>query len=188
MIKNMQKYVGMLRENNINISYTGPLWDCSIKGIAEMVKESLSHDDIPITASKSIFSVFIEQVTNMLMYSAEKEQYDQTQSEETPIGMLLLGHIGKTYFVQTGNAIKNNNIEIVKSKIDHLNSLDKKELRQYYKESLRGENTNPDSKGGGLGFIEVARRATAPIEYTFETIDENISYFSMYVEIGPKEG
>jgi len=183
----MQEYVGKLKENNISISYTGPLWESSIKGIAEMVKTSLSHEDLSVNASKSVFSVFVEQVTNLLMYSAEKESYGLT-NDEASSGMLLLGHKGKTYFVQTGNAIKNESIDLIKGRIDHLNSLDKKELRQYYKETLRGENTNPESKGAGLGFIEIARRTTAPIQYNFEPYNDNLSYFSMYVEIGQKEG
>jgi len=183
----MREYVGKLKENNISISYTGPLWECSIKGIAEMVKTSLSNDDLPINASKSIFSVFIEQVTNLLMYSAEKKSYGQA-GDEASAGMLLLGHKGTTYFVQTGNAIKKESVELIRGRIDHLNSLDKQELRQYYKETLRGENLNPESKGAGLGFIEIARRTTAPIQYKFEPYDENLSYFSMYVEIGQKEG
>jgi len=188
MVQIMQDYARLLKDNNISISYTGPLWESSIKGIAEMVKTTLSHEDLTINASKSIFSVFVEQVTNMLMYSAEKENYSKESSEEAPTGMLLLGHTGNAYFIQTGNAIKNESVDFVKSSIEHLNSLDKKELRQYYKETLRGENTNPESKGAGLGFIEIARRTTAPIQYSFEPYGKNLSYFSMYVEIGQKEG
>ncbi|MCL1819852.1 MAG: SiaB family protein kinase [Oscillospiraceae bacterium] len=183
MVLNMREYSNKFKEMNINVSYSGPMWDDGVKGIAEMVKTSLSHDELSGKASKIIFSVFVEQVTNMLMYSAEKEQYGTTEREEVSTGMLILGNRGRTYFIQTGNAIKNESMALVKGRIDHLNSLDKKELRQYHKERLRGENDNPESKGVGLGLIEIARRATAPIGYSFEMIDEKLSYFSMYVEI-----
>jgi len=188
MILNMREYNEKFKELNISISYSGPMWDDGIKGIAEMVKTSLSSDDLSSKASKVIFSVFVEQVTNMLMYSAEKVQYGSPPNEEVSTGMLVLGHKGNTYFIQTGNAIKNESIEFIKNRIDHLNSLDKKELRQYHKEMMRGEDDNPESKGAGLGLIEIARRATAPIEYTFEPLDDNLSYFSMYVEIAQEVG
>jgi len=138
-----------------------------------------------VTASKSIFSVFVEQVTNMMMYSAEKEKFEQPGSKpvDVSIGMLVLGHKENTFFVQTRNVIKNENINIIKGRIDHLNTLDKKGLRQYHRERMRDENDNPESKGAGLGLIEIARRATAPIEYTFQTINEKLSYFTMYAEI-----
>jgi len=64
-----------------------------------------------------------------------------------------------------------------------LNSLDKQELRQFYKEKMRSDNDNPESQGAGLGLIEIARRATAPIGYSFEPISDGLSYFTVYVEI-----
>ena len=187
MILNMHDYTNTFKNLNINISYSGPMWNYGIKGIAEMVKVSLSHDDIQYNAAKSIFSVFVEQVTNMLMHSAEKKQIVQTNDEYVSFGMLLLGSKDKTYFIQTGNAIKNENIEFIKSKIDHLNALDRNKLRQFYKEKMRSENDNPKSKGAGLGLIEIAKRATAPIRYSFEPIEDGLSYFSLYVEIAQKE-
>ena len=188
MVLNMLENISTFRGKGINISYSGPMWGDGIRGIAEMVRTRLSNEDLSKNASRVIFSVFVEQVTNMLMYSAEKETAANNDAEEeVGTGMLVLGQRGKTYFIQTGNAIKNQSVEYIKNRIDHLNSLDKKEIRQFHKEMLRGENDNPESKGGGLGLIEIARRATAPIGYAFETIDECMSYFTMYVEIAQEE-
>jgi len=165
--------------------YSGPMWDDGIKGITGMVKVQLEGDDLTSSAAKSIFSVFVEQVTNMLMYSAEKEYF--TQNDKGPVdvstGMLVLGEKNKTYFIQTGNAIKNENAKLIKERIDHLNTLDKKEVRQFYREKIRGEDNNPDSKGAGLGLIEIAKRATSPIAYSIEPVNDELSYFIMYVEI-----
>ena len=188
MVLNMQEYINILRDKNITISYNGPLWEEGIKSMAEMVKTRLSQKDLSKKASKTLFSVFVEQVTNMFMYSAEKEHYGEESNEDVPTGMLVMGSKENTYFIQTGNAIKKESVELVKSRIDHLNSLNKDELRQYNKEMMRSENDNPESKGAGLGLIEIARRATAPIQYTIEPVDESVSFFSMYVEITQGEG
>lgn len=74
-------------------------------------------------------------------------------------------------------------MEILKTRIDYLNTLDKKGLRKFYKERLQAENDNPESKGAGLGLIEVAKRASSKIEYEFEPRGEGMKYFTMYVEI-----
>ena len=187
MMLNMLEYANTCKNLNINISYNGPMWNDGIKGIAEMVKTRLSYEDMPLNVSKVIFSVFVEQITNILMHSADKGQFGQAENENVSIGMLVLGNKDRSYFIQTGNAIKNKYIEIIKGKIDHLNSLDKKELRQFYNEKMRNENDNPESKGAGLGLIEIAKRATAPIRYSFEPIEDGLSYFSLYVEIAQKE-
>jgi len=158
------------------------MWDNGIKGLAEMVKVHLAQDNSLGNSAKAIFAVFVEQVTNMLMYSVEKENFSQSE-KAVSIGMLVLGYKENAFFIQTRNAINNETSEVLKEKIDYLNSLDKKELRQYHKECVRVENGNSESQGAGLGLIEIARRSTAPIGYSFEQTDEKLSYFTMYAEV-----
>jgi len=181
----LKEYKGLLNKLNIDIIYSGPMWQEGIKGIADMVKTRLLIDDVAENAAKSIFSVFVEQITNVLMYSVEKKHFPQPDKNRTDIsvGMLILGLTERTYFIQTGNAVQNKSMEWIKSIIDHLNTLDKKALRQFHRERLVAENDNPESRGAGLGLIEIARRATSPIAYKFEPMDNGISYFTLYVEI-----
>ena len=189
MVLDMSEYTQMINKLNINIIYSGPMWEDGIRGIAEVVKIHLSHDNLPGSAAKSIFSVFVEQVTNMLMYSAEKETFSQPGQDgvDVSMGMLVLVHKNNKFFIQTRNSINNEHIALVKGRIDHLNTLDKKELRQYQKERIKEVNDNPESRGAGLGLIVVARRATSPIEYEFERYDDQRQYFTMYISIGQGE-
>jgi len=185
----LSEYMGVVEKLNIKVIYSGPLWEDGIKGLADMVKTHLSHDQVKVNASKAIFSVFIEQVTNMLMYSAEKKEYSQPPDNElvnVSIGTLILGNRtdkSDTFFVQTKNAVKNDNISFLKTTLDHLNTLDKNELRQLHKRKLRSDDNHPESQGAGLGLIEIARRAITPIGYSFEPISDSLSFFTLYVEI-----
>jgi len=185
----MSKYNEVVEKLNIKVIYNGPMWEDGVKGLAEMVRTHLLHDQLPGNASKAIFSVFVEQVTNILMHSTEKEQYAQPPDNElvdVSIGTVIMGNKTDkrdTFFVQTKNMIRDDNTKILKEKIDHLNKLDKTELRQFYKEKVREDDSTSESPGAGLGLIEIARRATAPIGYSFEPISEGLSNFTMYVEI-----
>jgi len=185
----LSTYNEAVEKLNIKVIYNGPMWEDGVKGLAEMVRTHLLHDQLSGNVSKAIFSVFIEQVTNILMYSEEKEKYAQPPDNElvdVSVGTVIMGNKmdkRETFFVQTKNAVKNETIGFLKDRIDYLNTLDKIQLRQYYKEKVREENDNDASKGAGLGLIEIARRATAPIGYTFEPITDSLSYFTMYVEI-----
>ena len=187
MVINMREYINSMKSHNISISYTGPLWEDGIISMADMLKSQMSKKKLPKKASKILFSVFVEQVTNMLIYSAGREQRGNAPDYKVPTGMLVLGKKDNVYFIQTGNEIHNKNVELVRNRIDYLNSLDKNELRKHNKERLRSEKENPKSKGAGLGLIEIARRTTAPISYTFDLINDELSYFSMYVEIARGE-
>jgi hypothetical protein len=46
----------MLSENNIHVIYSGPIWSSGIDGIAEMLIKRLEFDDMPFSASQSVFS------------------------------------------------------------------------------------------------------------------------------------
>jgi hypothetical protein len=182
---NILEYSRMLADNNISIIYSGPLWAEGIDGMAEFLQRRLDMDDMPLNASQAVFSVFVEQMNNMLMYSAEKEKQEHHEIgiRETSRGVFVLGSYDKSYYIQTGNVIKDSSVEILKKRIDFLNTLDKKELRNLYKEQIRSENDNPESKGAGIGLTEIARRASSKIEYEFVPYGDGLSYFTMYVTI-----
>jgi len=178
----------MLSDKSIILVYSGPLWSEGIGGIAVALKKRLEFDDIPLETSQEVFSVFVEQMNNMLMYSSEKEKFELANGNHTlsPKGTFILGKEGKTYFIQTGNVMKNSSMELVKKRIDYVNTLDKKELRKYYKEQMRIKDTNPESKGSGLGFIEIARRVSSSLEYSFTPYEEGYTFFTLYVTIKRK--
>jgi len=182
----MFDYHTMLRENKITLVYSGPLWAEGIGGVAGTVKKRLEFDDLPLEASQEIFSVFVEQMNNMLMYSRETEQFSLPGDlhSEAPKGTFILGTKGKAYFIHTGNVMKTESVELVKNRIDYLNTLGKDELNDYYWEQSMADDDNPDSKGAGLGLIEIARRISSKIEYSFKPYDEKHTFFTMYVTIG----
>ncbi|MEG2000001.1 MAG: SiaB family protein kinase [Evtepia sp.] len=186
MMFDMLAYYNMLKKSKVDIIYSGPIWADGVEGIGRTLRKRLELDDLPLTASQSVFSVFVEQMNNMLLYSTEKAEFTLEGGKPTEIstGVFILGAQGKKYFLQSGNLMPTNQADAFKARIDYLNTLDKVQLRKYYKEQIKSENKNPDSKGAGLGLIEIARRATSQIEYSFTPIDEEQSFFAMFVQIG----
>ncbi|MCL2441925.1 MAG: SiaB family protein kinase [Treponema sp.] len=181
----MLQYHKMLMENNISIIYSGPLWADGIDGLAEFLQRRLDMDEVTLCMSQSVFSIFVEQLNNMLKYSVENSKADYSEKVKCniPKGIFLMGKHDNKYFLQTGNYMKSCNVELLKNRIDHLNRLDKQQLRQFMKEKRKSENDNPESKGAGIGLIEVARRATSKIDYEFIPREDGFTYFSMYVTI-----
>ena len=183
----------MLDGRNITLLYSGPLWQEGISEIAGTLKNRLEFDGMTLHASQEIYSVFIEQMNNMLMYSAEKTEFKiiDRDNRESPKGTLIVGERGsggarnaKSYFIQTGNFMENKNVEYLKNKIEHLNTLDKNELHLLFKEQMKKINSGANSKGSGLGFIEIARRISSKMEYSFIPYKDDLTFFILYVTIG----
>lgn len=186
MMFDMLAYYTMLKKNKINIIYSGPIWADGIEGIGETLRRRLALDDLPLSASQSVFSVFVEQMNNMLMHATEKQRIGTECQPSTDVstGMFILGASEKKYFLQSGNMMQTENVDTMRELIDYLNTLDKIALRKLYKQQIKEENKNPDSKGAGLGMIEIARRANSPIQYKFTPVENGQTFFAMYVEIG----
>ncbi len=187
MFPSMLAFYQFLKQQNINLIYSGPVWAEGIESVGDMLKKRMEVDDMPMSASMAVFSVFVEQMNNVKMYSVKEPILGADGDSEANLassGVFILGTRGKSYYLQTGNMMKNDKVELVRERVEHLNSLDKTQLRKYYKERLRMDDDNEESKGAGLGLIEIARRASSKIEYKFEPCDEEHSFFTMYVTIG----
>jgi hypothetical protein len=51
-----------------------------------------------------------------------------------------------------------------------------------YKENLKSE-PEEGSRGAGVGIIEIARRASKPIEFDFADFDDRFSFFALEAAI-----
>ena len=73
-------------------------------------------------------------------------------------------------------------MEDVTSKIDYINSLNRDELKAYYKEVLNNGELS-EKGGGGLGLIDIAKKSRNKLQYSFREIDEDYSFFTLTVKI-----
>ena len=89
----------------------------------------------------------------------------------------------KFYSITCANKIENSKKEFLNKQLEEIKNMDKDSLKELYKETRKNGTTNKDSKGAGLGFIEMARKSTKPIEFNFEDIDEKHSFFSIKVTV-----
>ncbi|MCL2718279.1 MAG: SiaB family protein kinase [Lachnospiraceae bacterium] len=182
MIGNMLEYYNMTKKNNVEIIYTGALWAGGIEGLGSTLRRQMEFEELSLSASQSVFSVFVELMNNMLMYSVEKMDIEGHPGVSK--GVFVLASKQKVYFAQSGNMMKTENVELVKGRIDYLNSLDKQGLRKFYKEKIRQKDENEGSKGAGLGLIEIAKRSNEPIIYEFTPCGEDLTFMTICVKIG----
>ncbi len=116
-------------------------------------------------------------------YSTERSvavSDDIDKHDISPSGLFIIGRTNDTYFTQCGNHVKNSEVEHITANINHINSLNKDELKAYYRERRKAKNDNPERRGAGLGLIEIARRSSSALEFEFTEVDEERSFFSLY--------
>ena len=176
---NLYNYKQGLQEDGIIFSFSGPMSHEIIEGIGSAIRVKIGEGaEGDKKAALKVFAIFVEQVENVINYSVEKD-YEESQLS---FGIVVIGKKDGYFFISGGNKIHSSKVEKLKSNLDKLTGMNKEELKLYYKEKRRASKED-DSKGAGIGFIEMARKSTKPIEYSFQEIDDAYSFFTIKISI-----
>ncbi len=177
---NLYNFYNNIKKEKIIFCYSGPIAQSTIEGIGTTLRLDLKMEEADMSSSQKIFSVFIEQMQNVLNYSQEKILNDKELEKELKIGVLVIGQEENNFYVYCGNKVYNSDVEKIQSRMDELKGLSQEELKELYKKRRKSEQLE-GSKGAGLGLIEMARKSGRPIESSFKKIDDEFSFFSIKV-------
>ena len=175
------KDILQLRENlmreGVLFCYCGYVTEEVLTSIGDAVRDKLALENTEQQVSRGLFSIFVEQVQNVIRYSAEKQEGSLAERAiDLRHGVLAVGLKDGGYYVSCGNAISNQDTPRLREGLAHIQTLDRKELKALHKEILKGK-TPEGSKGAGVGFIDIARLATRGFEFDFLELNEQHSYF-----------
>ena len=172
---NISKIRQVMAEEGIVFSFSGMISQSLTSFMVETAKSQLDEKGEDSKMTRNMFLVTVEQLQNIMSYSKEKNIHDSCRY--TSPGVVVIGYSNdkKKYYVNSSNEIGVDDKIKVSQKIDHINSLEKSELRKYLREKLRSA-VDLHERGAGVGFIEMAKRSSEQLEYDFEEIDNKL-YF-----------
>jgi hypothetical protein len=108
-----------------------------LSGVGEALKRKLKIDDADTKTLRSVFAVFVEQMQNIIRYSAEKTigpppGGDPKLLEEIRHGILTIGKEGGEYVVYSGNLVERTDVERLRAKLTKIRDMNKEELRAFF--------------------------------------------------------
>jgi len=168
----------VLQGQNIVFCYSGYVTEKILTAIGETIRQKLALEEADLTTTKRVFSIFVEGVQNVIRYSAERIPQETEGVHELRYGLVAIGNENGGTFVQCGNLILNEDVPAMKDRVGQLEGKDKDELKKLYKQKML-EGPEVHSKGASLGLVEMARRAGQPMEFAFEPINEQHTFFCM---------
>ena len=179
LAKEMLGFRKSLQNEGVVFCYSGYMTEDVLVSIGSVIKQKLTAESVDKKVVRGVFSVFVEQVQNVIRYSIEEDAGGQKGEEiDLRYGLLMVGLKEDQYFVSCANLIDKKNVAPLREGLSHIQQLDKEGLKLLYKEILRGE-VPEGSKGAGVGFIDIAKRATNGIEFDFTDFDDDFAYFSL---------
>lgn len=168
----------VLEQKGIIFSFSGYVSEGILFALGDALKQKMALEDTDLNTTRKVFSVFVEQVQNIIRYSAERVSGDLGKPVELSSGMIAVGQEGGKFFVVCANKVKLADMERLKERLEHIKSLDRDGIKAFYKEKLR-EDPDVESKGASIGLIEIARRASAPIDFDFTLVNESSAFFCL---------
>lgn len=163
-------------KEGILMCFNGPFSHSIIEEIGIAVRNYLAGESISRMAVQDVFAVYIEMTQNARNYLAARNFSVLNAGSAT----IVIAKLGDTYTVSSGNLILKSDIEQLKKRIDHINTLTPDELKKAVKQQLRCE-LPPGAKGAGIGLMEMAKRMSGKLEYSFRDIDDDFAFFTLKV-------
>ena len=172
-----------LRENfnrqHIRLCFNGPISRGLIGEIGNALKNYLTVEQVAPGAAMDVLAVYIEMTQNIRHYSAARGYSEQNTEATVVISRDDDGH----YVVAAGNMIEKKDGRMLLERIEELAQLDKSALKLAYKEQLRKPRVEGITSGAGLGLIDIARKASLPLNATLSDHSNGLAFFSLFAVI-----
>lgn len=175
---NFMEFVYKIHESmtsrGILLVYEGEVNQDITKAFTTLTQKNLEEDNgasVPI--KKRVYHVMVECLQNIGKHS------DNVESGEPEVpgnGIFMVGKSDHGYSVITGNPIANSRIEEVTQMLNKVNSMDQEQVKAYYKEKILASRIS-EKGGAGLGFIDIVKKTGNKIDFHFERVNENASFF-----------
>lgn len=179
-MNSIHDFYDMMEKGNIMLSFKGEVTSDLLTSILQIMETKMETLDEPPKIKKKVYNILVECLQN-LYHHIDEDDKQTVQNEKSALFMIRKNEDGE-YSIMTGNYMALENMEIMKSRLDRINSMDKEELKVYYKEVLNNGEMSAKG-GGGLGMIDIARKSGKKLEYNFADVDDRFTFFSLNVKI-----
>ncbi|NJO03938.1 MAG: hypothetical protein HC880_21705 [Bacteroidia bacterium] len=174
---NFFEYHAQLSQDQVILSYKGPLSDVLLSELSRDIRTKLHREDS--STGKKVFAVFMELAQNVLFYSKEENVFGGYKNK---VGTLVIVQDDTHYRLITGNLVFKKDIPQLQEKCEVINSLDREALRKY-KRSLRNAPREEESKGAGIGLVQAALTSDNPLEVNIQELSGSYAFFVLYVSV-----
>ncbi|MEO5332764.1 MAG: SiaB family protein kinase [Magnetococcus sp. YQC-5] len=181
MHENIMDYYSKTKQDGVIFCFHGPMTQGLLETLENTLKVRVEQEYHDVNTTGIIFSIFVEQVQNIINYSQDRTTSTDPTKPGLGMGMVIIGHKNNRFYVSCANLIKTIDMQRLEKKLVNIKEMSKEQLRTYFKEKSRS-HPEEGSKGAGLGLILMARKGNQ-IDFSFTPIDSTHTLFFLQVGI-----
>ena len=160
------------------IEYKGEFTFDTISQIINSIKPIFDELGEKVNTYKKVLIIMVETMENISKYLLSLNN----EIEKNYPASILLRFNGQSFNIVAINPVRNDDRLNLTEKINAVMNKDKKQLKHLYQQIISNGQFTKDG-GAGLGFIEIAKASNNNFKYSFEKIDNHLSYFTLYIDI-----
>lgn len=176
---NIHEFYNKMEESNIMLSFKGEVTSDLLTSILQIMETKMETLDEPPKIKKKVYNILVECLQN-LYHHIDEDDKDTKPNENS--ALFMIRKVDGEYSIMTGNYMAQENVDLMKGRLDKINAMDRDELKVYYKEVLNNGEMSAKG-GGGLGMIDIARKSGKKLEYNFDPVQDDYSFFSLNVKV-----
>ncbi len=172
-----------MERDDVLIAFKGSITSELLTSILQIMETKMEDLHEAPRTRKKVFNVLVECLQNLYHHIDEFEVVGSAEEvSEKKSAIFSISRSVESYNIVTGNFVSNDNVTTLTSKINKVNELNRDELKAYYKQVLNNGEIS-EKGGGGLGFIDIAKKSGEKLVYNIREIDKNYSFFTLTVKI-----
>lgn len=171
-----------LRVDSLSFLYHGFMSDEFTEKIISLSEKNIEKINETKSVRNKVSFLIAESFQNIIRHG---ESSDKQNINFNKPGIFILRIVGDTYIISSANLVSNINREKVEKKLLQINSLDKDQIKVLYSE-IMGNSEISEKGGAGLGLIEMARKTGNVLEYEFEKVNDEFSFFYLQMKFNSK--
>jgi len=176
---NIHDFYNKMEKGNIMLSFKGEVTSDLLTSILQIMESKMETLEEPPKIKKKVYNILVECLQN-LYHHLDDDDFKTKINEKS--ALFMIRKVDGEYSIMTGNFIANDNVDLMQGRLDRINAMDRDELKVYYKEVLNNGEMSAKG-GGGLGMIDIARKSGKKLDYNFNKIDDEYSFFSLNIKV-----
>lgn len=160
----------IFNRQNIILCFNGPVTAPLIEEIGTALRKHMEGLQEAPSAVADVFSIYIEMAQNIRRYAQAKSFTNETST------LLISRDTAARYVISASNIVSHDDGQALIERVQQLAQLDKDALKAAFKTQLRQPRSTL-SGSAGLGLIDMARKASAPLQHSLQMLDNGRALF-----------
>ncbi|TNF29170.1 MAG: hypothetical protein EP314_03020 [Bacteroidetes bacterium] len=128
---------------------------------------------------RKIVNIAIETLQNLQLHS-----YQENGTAYGLPPLFVVSKDGQDISISIGNLVSNSERPVLEDKLRKINSLNEEEIKFLYGVIMKQTVVKFSSKGGaGLGLIDMKKKSGKDLDFDFQEVDGEVSYFNLKITV-----